>query len=358
MNLSIRDRMNYYDVASCIARFIEQNPSEHQRYEAAREFGLWFLENFPNESLISNWAKLFQEIIPTLPFMLTIGQEHPANKDFQRAHNHKLARKGLSSLIRHSDEQARLFALFLQNPERISNEPFALATWNLAVLIEHLDLKSKINWYQMILLLLRLSFEPSNKSFNWLPDQSINESKTLRKMVILYRNFTTHEERQSLLQADQTGILKQIPQPEPQRPCPCHVPYKILRNTKNVFGSEFAFGSGFATQTPFQPLPPCLPSPVEVARFWWLKYQENPSEKAYQMLVVMDWKSNFDRFSSPSYKVLMKLLEKWPTTVSNWWKEGNRCIRLRQFVEKYEPNQNNMRLSALYYQEKLDKLKQ
>jgi len=328
-----------------------------------------------------------------LPFMLMIHQDHPANKEFHTAHNHKIANKGLNSLIGHSVNQAYLFALFLQNPERISNKQFALATWNLAVLIEYLDLKTKINWPQMILLLLQESHEPSGTCFDWPPGRSMNRSKMLRKMVILYWNFTTPEERQSLLQADQTGILKQVPQPEPQRLCPCHVPWKILRKTlvpsdisthvaslyesrepccKLVLAEYYdllgvvnvskklrqeAGDSVYAVRA-VQRFPPRLPSYAEVLKFWWKSYQRNPSVKAYRMLVMMHWKTNFLQISSPRDKALKKLLDKWSTTVGKWWKEGNRCIRLRQFVERDDPNREHMSLRALYFQEKHDKLAQ
>jgi hypothetical protein len=394
MSLGISRCGTFDDAQACIAKFLASNPSDQQRHEAARELGQWFLDTRQCESLVSDWAKLFQKLLPSLPFMLMIDPDHPANKEFQKAHNHKIAKKGLTSLIHHSVGQAHLVALFMQNPERISNKRFALATWNLVVLIEYLDLKTEINWCQMILLLLQESYEPSPKCFDWPLGQTMERSKMLRKMVILWCNFTTPEQRQSLLDADQTGVLRQIPHPEQQSLCPCHVPWKILRDKKDLqtfstyvsslskseasccklvlayyydrlgvhcvserFRQE-ARHSVFATQTPFQPRPPRLPSPFEVLKFWWKTYQKNPSETAYQMLVMMDWTSNFQQISSPRDKALKKLLEKWPATVSNWWKKGNCSVRLRQFIGSDEPTKTHMRLHALYFQEKLDKLTQ
>jgi hypothetical protein len=394
MSLGISRCGSFDDATACIAKFLASNPSDQQRHEAACELGQWFLDTWQCESLVSDWAKLFQKLLPSLPFMLMIHQDHPANKEFQAAHNHKIQCRGLASLIEHCVKQAGLVAQFFQNPERTSNKGFALAIWNLAVLVEFLDLKSKINWPQMIVQLVKNCHEPSPKYFNWPLGQTMERSKMLRKMVILWWNFTTPEQRQSLLDADQTGVLRQIPHPEQQSLCPCHVPWKILRDTKDLqifcahvsslyksrksccmlvladyydhlgvhivserFRQE-ARHSVFATQTPFQPRPPRLPSPFEVLKFWWKTYQKNPSETAYQMLVLMDWTSNFQQISSPRDKALKKILEKWPATVSNWWKKGNRSVRLRQFVDRDEPNRNHMRLRALYFQEKHDKLAQ
>jgi hypothetical protein len=233
MSLEISGCGTFDDATACITKFIASKPSDRQRYEAARKFGQWFLETLSCESLVSDWAKLFQKLLPSLPFMLMIDQKHQANNEFQSAHNYKIQRKGLASLLNHSVKQAVLVAQFFQNPQRTSNKEFALATWNLAVLVEYMDLKAKINWPQMIVQLVQNCHEPNPDYFVWFGN-TLERSKMFRIMVIIWCNFTTPEQRQSLLDADQTGLLRQIPHPDQQSLCPCNVPWKILRDTKDL----------------------------------------------------------------------------------------------------------------------------